>query len=102
MANEHNKLIAEWKKDPKFNAAYDELADEFELFDQMLAARKKAGLTQADVAEKMQTKPPAIARLETSGGKKRYSPSLNTLRKYANAIGYRIVIKFEKRKVKRA
>ncbi len=102
MSNEHQKLMAEWKKDPKFKAVYDELSDEFELFDQMLAARKKAGLTQADVAKKMQTKTPAIARLETSGGKKSHSPSLNTLRKYAKAIGYRLVIRLEKQRAKRA
>jgi len=97
--SDHNKLVSTWKKDEKFNAAYDQLEDEFALFDQMLAARKKAGLTQAQVAAKMKTKVPAIARLEASGGKHKHSPSLNTLRKYAEALGYRLVIKFVKQKV---
>jgi transcriptional regulator with XRE-family HTH domain len=97
----HSELISKWKRDDKFNKAYAELEDEFSLFDEMLTTRKKAGLTQAQVAEKMQTKVPAIARLEASGGKHKHSPSLNTLRKYADALGYRLVIKFEKLRVKR-
>ena len=68
----------------------------------MLAARKKEGLTQAQVAKKMGTKVPAIARLEASGGKKNHSPSLNTLRKYAKALGYRLIVKLEKQKARRA
>ena len=49
----HREMIDEWMKDPKFVAEYDALADEFALFDEMLRARKNAGLTQADVAKKM-------------------------------------------------
>ena len=97
MSN-HDQLMKRWKADPKFQAAYDALDDEFALFDEMLAARKASGLTQAQVAEKMQTKVPAIARLEASGGKQRHSPSLNTLRKYAKALGYRLVVKLEKQR----
>ena len=100
--SKHSTLISKWKKDEKFNVAYVGLEDEFALFDEMLSARKKAGLTQAQVADKMGTKVPAIARLEASGGKQRHSPTLNTLRKYAEALGYRLDIKFEKQKVKRA
>ncbi len=62
----HREMIDEWMKDPEFVAEYDALADEFELFDEMLRARKNAGLTQADVAKKMGTKTPAVARLEAS------------------------------------
>ena len=51
----HKEMIDEWMKEPEFVAEYDALADEFVLFDEMLKARKNAGLTQADVAEKMGT-----------------------------------------------
>lgn len=93
----HNELISKWKKNDEFNKVYNRLEDEFALFDEMLKARKKSGLTQEQVAEKMNTKVPAVARLEASGGSKNHSPSLNTLRKYANAIGYRLVVKFVKK-----
>lgn len=94
--NTHDKLITKWKKDPKFKKAYFETEEEFILFDQMLSARKEAGLTQAQVAEKMHTKAPAIARLESSSSSQKHSPSLSTLRKYAKALGCRLIIRIEK------
>ncbi len=50
-------------------------------------------MTQAEVAERMGTKTPAVARLEAGGGSKRHSPSLATLRKYAQAVGCRLDLK---------
>ena len=52
-----------------------------------------AGLTQAEVAERMGTKTPAIARLEAGGGNKKHSPSLSTLQKYAQAVDCHVEIK---------
>jgi len=49
-------------------------AEEFALLDEPLHARQFAGLTQAEVAERMGTKTPAVARLEAGGGSKRHSP----------------------------
>ncbi|MCY4603497.1 MAG: hypothetical protein OXE49_04635 [Gemmatimonadetes bacterium] len=51
----HKELLDEWMKEPEFVAEYDALANEFALFDEMLKARKNAGLTQVDVAKKMGT-----------------------------------------------
>ena len=93
---EHDRLIKKWHEDEKFQAAYDELTEEFNLFDQMLQARKTAGLTQQDVANRMGTKVPAVARLESSGGKHHHSPTLETLRKYAHAVGCELVIQLVK------
>jgi len=73
-----------FKKNPKIKAAYDALQDEFALNRQLLKARKAAGLTQEQVAEKMHTQKTNISRLENIT----YSrPSLATLRKYAKAVG---------------
>lgn len=91
----HEEMINKWMKDPKFKRSYDDLADEFAVFDEMLLARKKAGLTQEDVAVRMGTKKSAVARLEASGGAKKHSPSLNTLRRYAEAVGCHLEIKFK-------
>jgi transcriptional regulator with XRE-family HTH domain len=68
------------------------LAEEFALFDALFQARTKAGLTQAEVAERMGTQTPAIARLEAGGGSKKHSPSIATLQKYATAVGCRLEI----------
>lgn len=61
--------------------------EEGELLDELLRARAEAGLTQAQVAERMGTKAPAIARLEKSLATGKHSPSLATLRNYAEACG---------------
>lgn len=91
----HDQLIAEWHEDPAFRSEYDALADEFALFDELLNARLAAKLTQAEVAERMRTRVPAISRLESAGGRQGHSPSLTTLRKYAEAVGCRLVVKLE-------
>ena len=67
--------------------------EEGALLDLLLKARHDAGLTQAQVAERMGTQPPAIARLERSLATGKHSPSLATLRKYAEACGKALELK---------
>ena len=80
------------KADPKFAKAYDDLDDEFAALAALLKARTAAGLTQAEVASRMGVSQPVVARIESSLGKKDHSPSLNTLRRYADACGMKLVI----------
>lgn len=90
----HEKMVAKWMKDPEFRAEYERIErEEMPMFDAILAARKEAGLTQAQVAERMGTKAPAIARLENALVTGSPSPSLATLRKYAAALGKRLEIR---------
>ena len=87
----HEQLVKAMLKNPAVKAEVGRLnREEFALLDQILAARKSAGLSQADVAERMGTHAPAIARLESSLATGKHSPSLNTLRKYAQALGKRV------------
>lgn len=74
-------------QNPEFRAAYDALEGEFTALDALLTARKEAGLTQAQVAERMGTTTSAVSRLESSLASEKHSPSLATLRKYAAACG---------------
>ena len=78
--------------DPAFRTAYDALEDEFAALAALLAARKDAGLTQADVAARMGVSQPVLARIESSLGNRKHSPSLETLRRYAVACGKKLVI----------
>lgn len=55
-------------------------------------ARSRAGLTQEEVAQRMQTTQSNIARLEAG----RTIPSTKTLKKFAAAIGARLSITFER------
>ena len=89
----HDEMMQDWLEDAEFRQEYDALAAEFSLFDELLRARKEAGLTQAEVAERMGTKTSAVARLEAGGGRKSHSPSVATLEKYAEAVGYRLEIR---------
>jgi DNA-binding phage protein len=88
----HKQMVEEWKKDPEFVAAYDELDTEFNLLRELLLARQKTGLTQAEVAEKMGTKAPAVTRLETALSGNGHSPTIATLKKYAQAVGCKLEV----------
>ncbi len=79
--------------DPVFQRAYDALEDEFSALAELLKARKGAGLTQADVAQRMGVSQPVLARIESSLGNLNHAPSLSTLRRYAQACGKRLVIR---------
>jgi DNA-binding XRE family transcriptional regulator len=79
--------------DPQIKAAYDSLEAEYAALDALLTARRKAGLTQAEVARRMGMKPSSLARIETSLGSRKHSPSFSTLRRYAEACGKKLIIK---------
>ncbi len=61
--------------------------EEGELLDALLRARREAGLSQAQLAERMGTQAPAVARLERALATGKHSPSVATLRKYVQACG---------------
>ena len=86
----HKELIAKMRSQPGYKEKYDEAAPEFELLRKMLEARKRAGLTQEQVAEKMGTKATAITLLESANSE--HSPKVETLRRYAEAVGCRLNI----------
>ncbi len=90
----HKALKARALARADVKAEYDRLEEEFAFLDQFLKARAAAGLTQAEVAERIGTTQSAIARLESGGGKR--LPSLATLRKYARALGCRVELRLIK------
>jgi predicted transcriptional regulator len=63
------------------------------LLDALLKARQDAGLTQAQVAERMGTQAPAVALLERSLATGKHSPSIATVRRYVKACGKRLVLR---------
>ena len=77
----HEEMVAKMLENAEVKAACDALEPEYELFDELLRARREAGLLQEQVTERMGTTPPAIARIEAGGGSKGHSPSVATLRK---------------------
>lgn len=90
----HRTLRARALARPEVKAEYERIKPEFAFLDQVLAARKAAGLTQADIALRIGTTQSAIARLESGSGK--HLPSLTTLHKYARAVGCHVEIRLVK------
>ena len=78
-------------KNPAIKKEYDALEEEFSISNELIAARAKAKLTQAQVARRMGTSQSAVARIESGR-----TPSLTSLRKYARAVGRKVEIKLSK------
>jgi len=94
----HEQLVKKALQDPEVLQEYQALAEEFELLREMINARETAGKTQEEVAQAMHTTTSVIGRLETGGGKKKHSPTIATLRRYAEALGCKLKIKFVPKK----
>jgi len=79
--------------DPEFKKEYETLAPVWELRKKLIMLRLKEGKTQEQVAKLMGTQKSNISRLES--GEKVSFPTLSTISKYANALGYKINLEFE-------
>jgi transcriptional regulator with XRE-family HTH domain len=86
-------LHKKWLHEPKYRRAYEGLEEEFTLASALIDARNRAGLTQQELARKMGTTQPVVARLESG----RVRPSMRTLERLAEATGSRLLISFEPR-----
>jgi len=74
---------------PKVRAEYDALAPEFEISAELVKARLRAGLSQAELATRMGTSQSTIARLESG----QTLPSTKTLLRFAKATGSKFHIR---------
>ena len=73
-------MVSKMLKNPAVKVEVEKLnREEFAILDEILTARKEAGLSQAQIAKRMGTQTPAIARLESSLATGKHSPSLSTL-----------------------
>jgi ribosome-binding protein aMBF1 (putative translation factor) len=90
----HDELVKAMLRKPGVKAEVDRIErEEGELLDALLKARQDAGLTQAELAERMGTQAPAVARLERALATGKHSPSVATLRKYVGACGKSLILK---------
>ncbi len=76
-------IKSQWMKDADFRKAYHDLDLEYEISLELIQARINSGLTQEEIAERMETTQSVIARLESG----RRLPSVKTLAEYAKATG---------------
>jgi|TARA_Y100000031_G_scaffold58874_1_gene66438 predicted transcriptional regulator len=81
------ELRKKWRKDPEHLKEFEALEPEFELARELIQARINAGLSQKEVADRMGTSQPTVARLESG-----HKPSLKSLERYAEAVGMKVEI----------
>ena len=82
-------LRRRWMRDPKFRAEYERIGPDMELAFTLAEARRKVGLTQAQLASRMGTSRAAVARIESGRG----APKWSTIERYARAVGARPVLR---------
>ena len=70
-------------RDPKFAKDYDSGYEQFKIGALLKQAREEAGLTQQELAARLNTKKSAISRIENHAE----DIKLSTLEKFANALG---------------
>lgn len=89
-----------WKKyknqlleNPDFRKEYEKLEPEYKLAKAIIDRRIERGMSQKELAEKIQTKQSSISRLENASGK----PSLAFIEKIANALDSKVVIQLKEK-----
>src|SRR5947209_1977046 len=85
---EEQRSYQEWRDaflaNPETRAIYEEEAAKKELWLQLVEARQRAGITQAELARRLGVSQAQVARIEKRG----YDAyTLNTLRRYVAALG---------------
>jgi transcriptional regulator with XRE-family HTH domain len=85
------EMHKKWLKDPEYAREYEALEGEFALAAAVAKARSRAGLSQSELARRMNTTQSTVARLESGRG----LPSTRTLDRFAKATGHRLKISFE-------
>ena len=78
-------------KDPEFKRLYDESQPEFEIARAIIRARIEKKITQADLAEKMNTTQSVISRVEQA----KTSPSISFLKRLAAALNTTLQVQFK-------
>jgi HTH-type transcriptional regulator/antitoxin HipB len=77
-------------------ASYRQAGAAFEIAERIRHARERHGITQAELAARIGSSRPALARLEAGG----MTPSFDTLRRIAEALGLELVV--DLRRVRRS
>ena len=88
MKNLKTYISERKNKDPQFAENFDSGYQEFKIGVMLKMAREEAGLTQEQLAKKLNTKKTAISRIENHAE----DIKLSTLDKFAKALGKRLTI----------
>lgn len=84
----HKKILL---KDPAFRKVYEESRLEYEIARAVIRARIEKGLTQKQLADKLNTKQSVISRVESANT----TPSLSLLKRLAQALNTTLQVQFK-------
>jgi ribosome-binding protein aMBF1 (putative translation factor) len=82
------------ERSPELQAEYERLRPRYEVVKQLILARRRARLSQRDLAQRLGVSPSVIGRLESA----EHSPRLETVVDVAGALGYRLDVKLVRKK----
>jgi ribosome-binding protein aMBF1 (putative translation factor) len=88
MKNLRTYISERKARDPNFSENFDAGYQEFKIGIVLKMAREEAGLTQEQLAKKLNTKKTAISRIENHAE----DIKLSTLEKFAQALGKKLTI----------
>jgi len=89
MGVEKKRLEELMENSPEAKSAVEEFRKEYEFRKKLVLAREEAGLSQRQLQEISGLDQRAISRMEAD---EKISPSVKTLMKYLNALGYELDI----------
>ena len=88
MSNLKKYIEKRKKRDPEFAYGYDEGYEQFKIGMMIREARESAGLSQEELAKRLQTKKSAISRIENHAE----DIKLSTLERVASSLGKRLKV----------
>ena len=89
VVHDHEEFLSRARRRGSFQMVYDALETEYQVANELIAARAPAGLTQEAVAQRMGTTTRMVSRLESAG---KHTPSVGTLQRNAKAVGCELKI----------
>jgi transcriptional regulator with XRE-family HTH domain len=90
-----DKYLEEQLKDADFEKRFESAGEAWDVAMQVAALRRKAGLSQKDLARRLKTSQQQISRLESPNYE---GHSLANLRRVAAALDASLIVKFETKK----
>jgi len=87
----YNSIKKSLLKDKEVKREYDDLKEVFSLIDKIIDMRIKHNMSQAELAKKLGTKQPGIARLESAA----INPTVSYLAKIAKVFNKKLSIEFK-------
>jgi len=87
----HDEVKKQLLQNSEVQKDYEDLKVLYDIKHEIIRLRLEQGLSQKELAEKINTKQSAISRLESG----EYNPSIELLAKVANALGKELQISFQ-------